>query len=193
MPTFCESTCVESCLKTVGHEASFLEILASTYGPGPLEPYGPGSLIILKNILSWICSMTIFEKHTALGAHSKHAPGAVCISNMVLSIFELENSFRLWMVQDHKVLMVQDHMVLDHKSRPKSAKKHEAIWLPKILEYPIQHHPASFKQITEKSPFPWQFHRVLNPLFMTTCLLNSIRNFRILTFWHVVNFADASW
>ena len=30
-----------------------------------------------------------------------------------LSIFDLENSFRLWMVQDHKVLMVQDHVVLD--------------------------------------------------------------------------------
>ena len=26
----------------------------------------------------------IFEKHTAPGAYSKHAPGAMCISNMVL-------------------------------------------------------------------------------------------------------------
>ena len=43
-------------------------------------------------------------------------------------LFDSENSFRLRMVQDHKVrmvqdhkvLMVQDHMVLDHKSRSKS-------------------------------------------------------------------------
>ena len=51
------------------------------YGPGPLGPYGPEPLIILKNILSYICSRAIFEKHTALGAYSKHAPGTVCISN----------------------------------------------------------------------------------------------------------------
>ena len=65
----------------------FCEILASTCGPGPLwplGPYRPGPLIILKNILSWICSRTIFEKHTGSGAYGKHAPGAVGISNMVL-------------------------------------------------------------------------------------------------------------
>ena len=45
-------------------------------------PYGPEPLIILKNILSYICSSTIFEKHTAQGVYSKHVPGAVCISNM---------------------------------------------------------------------------------------------------------------
>ena len=48
---------------------SFSEILASAYGPGPL--------IILKNILSQICSRTIFEMHTAPGAYSKHALGTV--------------------------------------------------------------------------------------------------------------------
>ena len=54
------------------------------YGPGPLGPNGPGPLVILKNILSSICSRTIFEKHIAPGAYSKHAPGAVCFSNMIL-------------------------------------------------------------------------------------------------------------
>ena len=36
--------------------------------------------------------------------------------------FDVENSFRLLMVQDHMVLehMVQDHMVLNHKSWSKS-------------------------------------------------------------------------
>ena len=38
------------------------------------------------------------------------------------SIFSLEYSSRLLMVQDHKVPMFQDHMVLDHKSRPKCQK-----------------------------------------------------------------------
>ena len=59
---------------------SFFDILASTfdsgtYGPGPyaLGPYGLGPIII-----SQICSRSIS------GAYSKHAPGAVCISNMVL-------------------------------------------------------------------------------------------------------------
>ena len=31
-----------------------------------------------------LCSRAIFEKRTAPGKYSKHAPGAVCISNMVL-------------------------------------------------------------------------------------------------------------
>ena len=39
--------------------------------------------------------MITFEKHTAPRAYSKHAPGA----------YDLENSFRLCMVQDHKVLI----------------------------------------------------------------------------------------
>ena len=52
------------------------------------------------------------------------------------SIFDLQNSFRLWMVQDHKVLkkllMVQDHMVLNHLSRPKSprALHGSSCWAP---------------------------------------------------------------
>ena len=68
----------------------FLEILASTYGPGPLGPYGPGPLIILKNNLSQICSRTIFETHTCRSRSmfaSLYAPGAVCISNIVLEHF----------------------------------------------------------------------------------------------------------
>ena len=48
------------------------------------RPYGPGPLIILKTILCYICSRTIFEKYTVPGAYSKYASGAVCISNMVL-------------------------------------------------------------------------------------------------------------
>ena len=61
---------------------AFFEILASTYdGPGP---YDPGPLIILKNFLIQIFSRAIFEKHIAPGEYSKHAPGAVCISNMLL-------------------------------------------------------------------------------------------------------------
>ena len=56
---------------------------------------GPGPLIILKNILSQMCSRTIFEKHTAPGAHSKHAPGVVCISNMVLKHIWLRKFFQI--------------------------------------------------------------------------------------------------
>ena len=32
--------------------SAFFEILALTYSPGPLGPYGPGPFIIGKNILS---------------------------------------------------------------------------------------------------------------------------------------------
>ena len=60
-------------------------------------PYGPGPLIIWKNILSQICSRIIFEMYTAPGACSKYASGAVC--------------FQIMLVLD-----------LDHKSRPKSHK-----------------------------------------------------------------------
>ena len=62
----------------------FLEILASTYGPGPLGPYGPGPFIIWKNFLSQICSRTIFEIHTAPVVRLLYAPGSVCFSNKVL-------------------------------------------------------------------------------------------------------------
>ena len=65
----------------------FFETLASTYGPGPF--------IILKNFLSEICSKTILEKHTAPEAYSKHAPGAVCISNMVLNHIRLRKFFQI--------------------------------------------------------------------------------------------------
>ena len=68
------------------------EILASTYGLGP---YAPGPLIILKNNLSKTCSKTILEKHTAPGAYIKHAPGAVCISNMVLEYIWLRKFFQI--------------------------------------------------------------------------------------------------
>ena len=37
----------------------------------------------------------MFEKHTAPGAYSKHAPGAVCISNMVLEHIWLKKFFQI--------------------------------------------------------------------------------------------------
>ena len=53
-------------------EPSFLEILASTYGPGPYAPgpYTPGSYalgpwIIWSNVLSQICSRSIVWVYTA--------------------------------------------------------------------------------------------------------------------------------
>ena len=45
----------------------FCEILASMYGQWP---YSPGPFITLKNILSQICSRTIFEKYTAPEAYN---------------------------------------------------------------------------------------------------------------------------
>ena len=62
------------------------EMLALTYGPGPYGPgpYGPEALMIWKNVLSQICSRTIFEMHTALKAYCKHAHGAVCTQIMLL-------------------------------------------------------------------------------------------------------------
>ena len=61
-------------------------------------------------------------KSILLEEHSKHAPGAVRISNMVLRHIWLTFFFlfRLWMVQDYKVLMVPGH-----KSRPASPKSRE--------------------------------------------------------------------
>ena len=65
----------------------FWAILALTVGPGRYHncpgpdpgPYAPGPLIILKNILSQICSRrTIFKQHTAPGVYGKHGPEAVC-------------------------------------------------------------------------------------------------------------------
>ena len=66
-------------------ECFFKNFFTSTYNPGPLGPYDPGPLINnLEEYSSFKCSRTIFENHTAPEAYSKHAPGAVCISNMVL-------------------------------------------------------------------------------------------------------------
>ena len=39
--------------------------------------------------------MAIFEKHTGTGADSKHAPGAVCISNMILEHIWLRKFFQI--------------------------------------------------------------------------------------------------
>ena len=84
----------------IGNQACtecFFEILASTYGPGPAGPgsYGPGPLIILKDILSQICSRSIIWMHTAPGAYLLRAPGAVCISNMILEQMWLRIFFQI--------------------------------------------------------------------------------------------------
>ena len=81
----------------------FCEILVSTYGPG--------------------CSRTIFKKHTAPGAYSKHAPGAVCISNMVLQHIWLRKFFQIMNSPGPQDLNGPGpygpaSMVLDRKSRP---------------------------------------------------------------------------
>ena len=47
--------------------------------------YGPGPLMIWKNFWSQICSRTIFEMHCA--------PGAVCISNIILEHIWLQKFF----------------------------------------------------------------------------------------------------
>ena len=120
----------------------FFEILASTYGSGPHvpEPCGPVPLIILKSIVSLICSRIILkkrrkekkrkekkrkekknkqnktqknkqkqkqktktktkkqkqkQKNTAPGAYSKHAPGAVCFSNIVLEQIWFRKFFQI--------------------------------------------------------------------------------------------------
>ena len=56
------------------------------YGPGPLGPYGPGPLTILKNILSQICSRTIFEINTA--------PGACLLAYMLLEQYAFQILFK---------------------------------------------------------------------------------------------------
>ena len=103
------------------YSSRFCEILASTYGTGPLGPYGPGPLITLKNILRSLCSRTIFEKHTA----QEH------IANMLLE----HHAFQIWSwsIFDLEILSDNEwfrtHMVLDRKSRPKLPKS--------ILPHPI--------------------------------------------------------
>ena len=101
-----------------GGEGDFFAILTSTYGPGPygpgpLGPYGPGSLVILKNILNLICSRNIFEKHTAQRAYSEHAPGAVCILNMVLEHIWLRKFFQI----------INGPEPYGYKSRPQQIQK----------------------------------------------------------------------
>ena len=57
--------------------------------------YGPGPLIIWKNILSQLCSRIIFEMHTASGACSKYVPGAVWIQMMLLDHIWLRIFFQI--------------------------------------------------------------------------------------------------
>ena len=99
----------------------YFEILALTYGPGPAAP---GPFIIWKNIVSQICSRIIFEMHTAPGACSRYAPGAVYIQIMLLEHIWLRIFFQIimLMVQDQMDHTVQKQLVLVSKSRPKSQK-----------------------------------------------------------------------
>ena len=80
----------------------FLEILASTYGPGL---YARGPFIIWKNILSQICSRTIFEMHTAPEAYSKHASEAVCTQMMLLDQEHYSGLFMwFWSIWSRSIL-----------------------------------------------------------------------------------------
>ena len=54
-------------------------------------------------------------KHTAPEAHSKHAPGAVCISNMVLE--------HIWLRKFFQIINGPGACGPDHKLRSKSPKK----------------------------------------------------------------------
>ena len=85
--------------------------------------YGPGPLIILKNILSQICSRTIFEINTAPGAYRNLFLEQCWFQIWSWSIFDLEYSSTLLMVQDHKVLMIQDH-ILSGQNRTKAHTLH---------------------------------------------------------------------
>ena len=127
-----------SCLNTIislhldcSNKVCFFEILALTYGPRPYAqgpygpgPYGPGPLIILKNILRWICSRTIFEIHTAPYIYRKHVPEAVCIPNMVLEHTWLRKLFLIIIGPGPYGPAVYDPGLFGPapKSRPKFAK-----------------------------------------------------------------------
>ena len=80
--------------------ARFLELLASTYGPGPYAP-GPYGPMLQDHIWNAHCSRNMLLEQYAFQIFS-------------WSIFDWEYSSRILMVQEH---MVQDHMVLDHKLR----------------------------------------------------------------------------
>ena len=71
---------------------AFLVILSSTtYGPGPLIR----AINNLEEYSKFKWSRNIIEKHTAPWAYSKHAPGAVCISNMVLEHIWFRKFFQI--------------------------------------------------------------------------------------------------
>ena len=72
--------------------ACFCEILARNYAPGAAAP---GAWIIWGNILSQICSRSIFECPNAPGAYSKYAPGAYSKCSML---------------QEHLANMLQEHI-----------------------------------------------------------------------------------
>ena len=98
---------------------SFLETLASTLAPTVIWSW---AIHNLKEFWSQICSRTILnctllQENVCYMLLEQYA-----FQIWSWSIFNLECSSRLLMVQNHKVLVIQNHMVLDHKSRPKSQK-----------------------------------------------------------------------
>ena len=86
------------------------------------------------------CSRIIFEMHTAPGACSKYALGAVCIQIMLSwSIFDLDYSSRLLMVEEQLFL---DHMTISRgqnlkKIRQDYDKKHKTTPLLWTMSCPI--------------------------------------------------------
>ena len=63
-----------------------------------------------------------------------YAPGAVCISNIIVrELINLECSSRLLMVREHMVL---EHMVQDNKPRPRSPKSAQNAWHRMLLSTP---------------------------------------------------------
>ena len=90
----------------------FLEI----YGSGPHPPgpyYGAGTLLLnLDEVFSVTHDPGAYFKSTLLQEHIANMPLMQCAFQIwTWSIFDLEYSFRLLMVQHHMVL---DHIVLSH-------------------------------------------------------------------------------
>ena len=80
-----------------------------------LEEYCRSHNMLQDHIWNVHCSWSIKQTGSWYRVHFKCSPGAVY----------LENSFRLWMVKDHKVLTVQEQMALVHWWRPKCPKRRQ--------------------------------------------------------------------
>ena len=110
----------------------------------------PGSFLIGKNILSQICSRIIFEMHTVPGAGSKW------------SIFDLEYSSRLLVVQDHMVLyhMVQEQLgpygpIVQDQTRSRGQNLKKAFW---CTSYSSTSHRRSWTNISRSGSLDVNAH-----------------------------------